>query len=310
MERPLSEVSPRTLCSYELSYCSTDQALKISVTVGVVQIHVPYASSLMSLNLRTLRFDKNIKQAFYNIGALIFVAICCGAAVLVYFILEAFLRPLLWAVLCGTFLHPFKHTLALAVRRWLASLRGTGTPIVLGTLLLPICFINRGVESLGEVVLRRLNLLLLMGASLPLAWAIYYGGNVIRVQELLKYTCDAINSTLECFGMVWVCTLVVGYVLAISFKWTPSTQHYLRAISVPVWTVLLLYLASVTGSWRIPIFILVVSLMIVGAFQERKRANGVGEVLSIAANTISMAFSYTGFRRKPSERSDFQFTGD
>uniref|UniRef100_A0A8C4SUX8 Transmembrane protein 245 n=1 Tax=Erpetoichthys calabaricus TaxID=27687 RepID=A0A8C4SUX8_ERPCA len=222
-----------------------------------------------------LKFDKNIKQAFYNIGALIFVA---------------FLRPLLWAVLCGTFLHPFKHTLALAVRRWLASLRGTGTPIVLGTLLLPICFINRGVESLGEVVLRRLNLLLLMGASLPLAWAIYYGGNVIRVQELLKYTCDAINSTLECFGMVWVCTLVVGYVLAISFKWTPSTQHYLRAISVPVWTVLLLYLASVTGSWRIPIFILVVSLMIVGAFQERKRANGVGEVNALKNRCVSVFY--------------------
>uniref|UniRef100_A0A8L0DTK3 Transmembrane protein 245 n=1 Tax=Oncorhynchus mykiss TaxID=8022 RepID=A0A8L0DTK3_ONCMY len=267
-----------------------------------VQPAVGMMSQLLS-QPSSLKFDKNIKQAFYNTGAMIFVAICCGAAVLVFFILEAFLRPLLWAVLCGTFLHPFKHSLARLGRSWLNGLQDSGTPILLGTLLVPVWCFNHGVDFLGGLVLERLTVLLVIGAGAPLIYFFYLFWSVIGMQVIIGHVCGVIGSALDCFHYVWVMTVVLGYVLAVACKWSPGTERYLRTMSVPVWTILLFYLVSLTGSWRVPVFVIMVTLLIVGS-QEKPPVPGnsgelSGQVLSFAANTIYMAISCSNLHLGP-----------
>uniref|UniRef100_H2TVZ4 Transmembrane protein 245 n=1 Tax=Takifugu rubripes TaxID=31033 RepID=H2TVZ4_TAKRU len=204
--------SPRPERPHYVSFSESVQP-----AVGMVNQLLTHPSSL--------KFDKNIKQAFYNTGAMIFVAICCGAAVLVYFILEAFLRPLLWAVLCGTFLHPFKHSLARLGRSWLSGLQETGTPIVLGTLL-----------AMGKLVLEKLTVLLVIGAGAPLVYFLYLTWSLIGIQVVIGHVCWIIGAVLDCFHTVWVSE---GTGTS-----PPHTERYLRALALPVWAVLLFYIGE------------------------------------------------------------------
>ena len=153
--------------------------------------------------------DKALKQAFYNTAATLFVVVVCCAAVAVYYILEHFLGPLLWAVLCGTFLYPFKNKLTSVVRAWLQSLTASGTPLIVGTILLPIQVLDKASSKFGSFVWDNIYLVLGACGALPFLYLIFYLWPIGEILQFFYTTFLVTYEALGYFSAVWVSIYIV-----------------------------------------------------------------------------------------------------
>ncbi|XP_035657814.1 transmembrane protein 245-like isoform X1 [Branchiostoma floridae] len=223
--------------------------------------------------------EKPLKQAFYNTAANLFILFAIGAAVAVYFVLEAFLRPLLWAVLCGTFLYPFKYQITNFVQGWLQSLSDSDTPLAVGVAILPLTAVNYSANLLGGLFSRKWKLILGVAFGMPAVYFLYYFGPLEKMLHAVQGLVHAVYHMLGYFSAVWVWTTVVAYLVAVVFWWKPGTSTALRVLSIPVWAVLLLHLATVAGPFRVPLFVAVVTIMVVG-FVAELRAGATADILA------------------------------
>ena len=148
--------------------------------------------------------DKAIKQAFYNTAATLFAVLVCCAAVAVFLILEVFIRPLLWAVLCGTFLHPFKHTLTFYVTQWLQGLRESGTPLILGTAILPVQLVDKTSEALSSLLLRKLKIIVVGTLALPCFYILYTFAPIRSIFDFTYMLFIFVYDALGYFHAFWV----------------------------------------------------------------------------------------------------------
>lgn len=90
--------------------------------------------------------DKNttkaLQQAVYTTISTFFLILCLAVGVCIYFILEPFLRPLLWALLCGTLLHPLKHTITERFKLRLNLMTNYDIPLLIGIFISPVVYLN------------------------------------------------------------------------------------------------------------------------------------------------------------------------
>ena len=82
-----------------------------------------------------------VTKAFYQSAANVFVVIVGIVAFAMYQVFSAFLRPLLWAVLCGVFLFPIKHRSTHVLNARLRLMQINNTPLWLGIIVLPLHFL-------------------------------------------------------------------------------------------------------------------------------------------------------------------------
>lgn len=99
------------------------------------------------------KLDEARMQALFNALAMLFLLVGACIAAAVYYVLQPFLHALLWAILTGTFLHPFKHRCTTQLNAWLLRLEESNVPLTFGLLLSPLYLFNWVSTSLMELAL-------------------------------------------------------------------------------------------------------------------------------------------------------------
>lgn len=94
--------------------------------------------------------EKPMKHGFYNAFALFILAICCAAVYVLFLILEPFFKPLFWALLVGSLLHPFKYKLSNKLKSWFENLEKTNTSVVFGLMVIPVNVVNQASDTVGH----------------------------------------------------------------------------------------------------------------------------------------------------------------
>ncbi|XP_054926815.2 transmembrane protein 245 isoform X2 [Dermacentor andersoni] len=220
--------------------------------------------------------EKALKLAVYNTATLVFAAFVSAAGVAVYFILQPFLGPLLWALLFGSVLHPFKRSLCVLLGGWLDALREAGTPLAVGVFCLPFQVVDSVAERACNTVLQYFKWFLAASILVPLVYFAHHFLPVTvawKVFAVLRVFYHIVSATLEIFSSGWmVWGMLVGYVGALVFWWTPQTEGPLRAMSPAVWLAVICHLATVAGMWRVPILAAFLALLATGFLAELRGA--------------------------------------
>jgi len=148
--------------------------------------------------------DKPLKQAFYSTAATLFVVLACCAAVAVYHILLPFIRPLLWALLCGTVCFPLKYRLVTTSHQWLGGLRKSGTPLILGTILLPVTMADSAMTNAATVLQVYFVPLVVIMVSLPTAYFVIYVWLGQAFLDALITVFSFTDNVVSYFNALWV----------------------------------------------------------------------------------------------------------
>lgn len=117
----------------------------------------------MWYNLRTGN-QSALKGAMYNFVIVIVVA----AVAAVCLVLGPFLKPLLWSVLIGAVLFPFKSSLSFGLKRWFARIEEEDTHLLVGLVKAPFEALDTFGEYLSSVFMKHMQYILGGAVSLLL----------------------------------------------------------------------------------------------------------------------------------------------
>jgi len=137
-------------------------------------IRSPMENLLNMLSGFSAGHEKALKQGIYNAVALFFLCLVSAAGYGLYIILSPFVKPLIWALLCGSVLFPFKCSLATTVQSWFTNVEVSHTPLIIKISLLPVHIFDNVSEKLGSFLRTHIKYIIITSLLLLAIIGIYH----------------------------------------------------------------------------------------------------------------------------------------
>ncbi|XP_026742957.1 transmembrane protein 245-like isoform X1 [Trichoplusia ni] len=211
--------------------------------------------------------EKPMKHGFYNAFALFILAVCCVAVYVLFLILEPFFKPLFWALLVGSLLHPFKYKLSKKLKSWFGDLEKSNTSVIVGLMVIPVNVVNFASDTVGQQFIEHYKTVIgLLSAIFVLPW-LY--NSVPRSLVCLFWQFSSFISFSTTL-LISVCssyitlTIFLAYVISVYILWTPQRANIFRMTSQLLWLVVSSFIASLTGSLQVYTFALLQGICITG----------------------------------------------
>ncbi|XP_011151880.1 transmembrane protein 245 isoform X2 [Harpegnathos saltator] len=224
--------------------------------------------------------EKGLKQGIYNAAALFMLFLALAAGYGLYIILSPFLKPLIWALLCGSVLFPFKYSLATTVQSWFTKVETSHTPLIVNISLLPVHIFDNVSERLGSFLWANVKYIIGMLLLLLMVLGIYHYIPTVMTCLDCKIFC-AFAAVSEFFIMTCniytVSTIFIGHLMILYIYWTPTNSVRFCYTSFVIWLIISMYLSSGAGTYRVYVFTVLQILCVIGF---------VYEVLSIMENQV------------------------
>ncbi|XP_029659804.1 transmembrane protein 245 isoform X5 [Formica exsecta] len=265
--------------------------------------------------------EKALKQGIYNAVALFLLCLVSAAGYGLYIILSPFVKPLIWALLCGSVLFPFKYSLATTVQSWFAQVEASRSPLIVNASLLPVHIFDNISEKLGSFLWIRIKYIVgAISLALTPIGVYHYTPNIMTclARRMFHVFTTVSGFFIPTCNIFTVSTILIGYLTILYIYWTPSNSSHFRYMSFVIWFIVTMYLSSMAGTYRVLVFAALQILCAIGfiyevlSIMESQELNGRHLTFSEAARfalTNNLLPSPQGEVSAPSE-SDKTRTND
>ncbi|KAJ1366921.1 hypothetical protein KIN20_027719 [Parelaphostrongylus tenuis] len=198
-----------------------------------------------------------LQFAFFNVLLFVLTGICLCGLFALYKMMYMFLSPMMWAVLVGTVLFPFKKTITSIVQGWLDKLQEKNRTLAMGLLNMPFSTFRKLSDKVYTTAMSSTGLQILC-AYIVLKILTYERTFVYGIScmgRIYSFTDDFI----EFYSAKWVFPLMLIYFGAYA-SWIYVQQgatvnkKVARAFSVPIWVYALACISSYFGVFKAAVF--------------------------------------------------------